>query len=90
VQRFGSAHVVGYLTDEGGRLQAVSAVCTHQGCLLQYNSDARRLDCPCHRTAFSLEGEVLFAELPTPPQPLPRIEVRDHNGQVQALLPAPV
>jgi cytochrome b6-f complex iron-sulfur subunit len=90
VTRFDTAGAVGFVTEERGTLLAVSGICSHQGCLLQLNQPAQRLDCPCHRAAFSLSGRVLFSQLPTPPGPLPRLEVRDHNGQVEVYLPRPV
>ena len=85
--RFDTPGAVGFVTNDGGTLRAVSGVCTHQGCLLQANQSAGRLDCPCHRTAFSPSGEVVFAQLPSPPGPLPRLQVREQGGQVQVLLP---
>ncbi|HWC36982.1 MAG TPA: Rieske (2Fe-2S) protein [Acidimicrobiales bacterium] len=90
VTRFDTPAAVGFVTNDRGALRAVSGVCTHQGCLLQANQSAGRLDCPCHQTAFSLSGDLLFAQLPTPPGPLPRLQVREQNGQVQVLLPPPV
>jgi Rieske Fe-S protein len=54
---------------------------------LQLNQPAGRLDCPCHRTAFGVDGRVMFSQLETPPPTLPRIQVRGRNGQVEAFLP---
>jgi nitrite reductase/ring-hydroxylating ferredoxin subunit len=88
--RFETPAAVGFVTNDAGTLRAVSGVCTHQGCLLQPNQAASRLECPCHRAAFSASGDLLFAQLPTPPAPLPRLQVRQQNGQVQVLLPPPV
>lgn len=45
--------------DEGGRIHAVSAVCTHMGCVLGWNHTDRTWDCPCHGSRFGLSGEVL-------------------------------
>jgi glycine/D-amino acid oxidase-like deaminating enzyme/nitrite reductase/ring-hydroxylating ferredoxin subunit len=45
--------------DEEGRIHAVSAACTHMGCLLGWNSNDRTWDCPCHGSRFTLGGEVL-------------------------------
>ena len=89
VARFDTAGVVGFVAEDRGTLLAVSGICSHQGCLLKLNEAARRLDCPCHRAAFNLSGQVLFSQLPTPPGPLPRLEVRDQNGQVEVYLPQP-
>jgi Rieske Fe-S protein len=38
---------------------ALSAVCTHLGCIVAYNADAQQLDCPCHQSQFALDGTVL-------------------------------
>ena len=40
---------------EGGR--AVSRVCTHLGCRLNYLEDKGYLECPCHQSRFSPEGK---------------------------------
>jgi cytochrome b6-f complex iron-sulfur subunit len=87
VTRFSTPGAVGFIATENGALEAVSGVCSHQGCLLKFNEAARRLDCPCHRAAFSLTGEVLFSQLPTPPPPLPRLALRDEGGHVQVYVP---
>jgi cytochrome b6-f complex iron-sulfur subunit len=87
VTRFSTPDVVGFVTTESGEPEAVSGVCTHQGCLLKYNEADRRLDCPCHRAAFSLTGELLFHQLSTPPPPLPRLALRNEDGNVQIYLP---
>jgi glycine/D-amino acid oxidase-like deaminating enzyme/nitrite reductase/ring-hydroxylating ferredoxin subunit len=51
-------NVAGY-RDEGGRLHAVSAACTHMGCILGWNETDRSWDCPCHGSRFALDGEVI-------------------------------
>jgi cytochrome b6-f complex iron-sulfur subunit len=89
VTRFDTPGAVGFVTAQHGVLEAVSGVCSHQGCLLEFNQVDRRLDCPCHRAAFSLTGKVLFSQLPTPPPPLPRLALRERSGQVQVYLPPP-
>ena len=45
--------------DEDGALHAVSTVCTHLGCQLNWNSGDRSWDCPCHGSRFSPDGDVL-------------------------------
>ena len=45
--------------DSGGDLHEVSAVCTHLGCLVQWNGGEQSWDCPCHGSRFSVDGAVL-------------------------------
>ena len=51
-------NVAGYRDDEGA-LHAVSAVCTHMGCLVGWNETDRTWDCPCHGSRFALNGVVI-------------------------------
>jgi glycine/D-amino acid oxidase-like deaminating enzyme/nitrite reductase/ring-hydroxylating ferredoxin subunit len=45
--------------DDDGALHAVSARCTHLGCLVQWNDAERSWDCPCHGSRFGVDGTVL-------------------------------
>lgn len=45
--------------DEAGALRRVSAVCTHRGCVVHWNSLERTWDCPCHGSRFGVDGKVL-------------------------------
>ena len=83
VARFSTDSNVGFVVNENGKLSAVSGVCTHQGCLLRLNEAAARLDCPCHRASFSLHGDVLHQQFKQPLAPLPNIQVRESNGQIE-------
>ncbi len=47
--------------DEAGKLQTVSAVCTHLGCHVHWNSTEQCWDCPCHGSHFAPDGTVLNA-----------------------------
>jgi glycine/D-amino acid oxidase-like deaminating enzyme/nitrite reductase/ring-hydroxylating ferredoxin subunit len=44
--------------DDDGRLHAVSARCTHLGCIVRWNSAERTWDCPCHGSRFEPGGAV--------------------------------
>lgn len=44
---------------EDGSVCALSAVCTHMGCLVHFNDAERSWDCPCHGSRFDLDGHVL-------------------------------
>src|SRR3954454_23573518 len=56
--RRGAGKVAAY-RDEDGTLHAVSAVCTHLGCQVQWNSAERSWDCPCHGSRFDVTGRVI-------------------------------
>lgn len=47
-----------YRHPDGG-LHAVSAVCTHMGCVLSWNGAEKSWDCPCHGSRFDVDGRVL-------------------------------
>jgi nitrite reductase/ring-hydroxylating ferredoxin subunit len=83
--RFSSGPVEGVVVNDGGTIKAVSAVCTHQGCLLLLDAAAHRLRCPCHPTVFSVTGKLLSYHLATPPANLPVIQARVRDGQIEVL-----
>jgi glycine/D-amino acid oxidase-like deaminating enzyme/nitrite reductase/ring-hydroxylating ferredoxin subunit len=45
--------------DERGAVHAVSARCTHVGCIVSWNDAERTWDCPCHGSRFGVDGSVL-------------------------------
>jgi len=51
---------------------AVSAVCTHLGCVTQWKPDAEMIACPCHGSKFKSDGTKI--EGPAP-RPLPHFAV---------------
>ena len=51
-------HVALY-RDEQGQLHAVSSVCTHMACDVEWNEEDRIWDCPCHGSQFTPAGEVI-------------------------------
>lgn len=59
--------------DAAGTLHAISAVCTHLGCTVEFNAADSTWDCPCHGSRFSTDGTVIqgpaTADLPTRPVP---------------------
>jgi glycine/D-amino acid oxidase-like deaminating enzyme/nitrite reductase/ring-hydroxylating ferredoxin subunit len=59
--------------DPAGQLRAVSAVCTHLGCTVGFNSADATWDCPCHGSRFATDGTVIQGPASTnlAPRPLP-------------------
>lgn len=51
-----------------GYFYAVSAVCTHLGCIAQWKSEEGIVACPCHGSKFDSEGRVLEGPAPRPLQ----------------------
>ncbi|HVE68821.1 MAG TPA: FAD-dependent oxidoreductase [Solirubrobacteraceae bacterium] len=45
--------------DPDGTVHAVSARCTHLGCIVNWNPAERSWDCPCHGSRFAPDGQVL-------------------------------
>lgn len=45
--------------DEASALHVRSAICTHLGCVVNWNSAERSWDCPCHASRFDIDGQVL-------------------------------
>jgi cytochrome b6-f complex iron-sulfur subunit len=84
---FDLGSVNGFVHRSDAKLEAVSGVCTHQGCKLWLDAPDSRLRCPCHSTSFSLEGETLTHQLPTAPPPLPKFQVRESNGKIEVFAP---
>lgn len=45
---------------------AVSAVCTHLGCVTQWKAEANVIACPCHGSKFTPEGKKVEGPAPRP------------------------
>jgi len=45
--------------DEDGVIHAVSPVCTHAGCIVNWNGAERSWDCPCHGARYDIDGRVI-------------------------------
>lgn len=58
VVRRGATKVAAY-RDEQGMLHERSAVCTHLGCVVQWNGGEKSWDCPCHGSRYDCEGRIL-------------------------------
>ncbi len=45
--------------DDAGVVHALSARCTHLGCLVHFNDAERAWECPCHGSRFAVDGSVI-------------------------------
>ncbi len=84
---FDLGSVIGFVRRVDGKPEAISGVCTHQGCRLWFDAPDDRLRCPCHSTSFSPAGQVLTHQLPIAPKPLPTLMVREQGGAIEVFVP---
>ena len=73
----GSAAVV--VTKPDGSVVALSAVCPHLGCIVQWEKDRQDFLCPCHAGYFTPDGEVVSGP---PPRALEKLPFSIANGTV--------
>jgi len=56
------------LRSASGEVRALSAICTHLGCIVHWDENAGHIQCPCHAGVFAPDGGVVSGP---PPRPLP-------------------
>lgn len=57
---------------EDGTIKAFSRVCTHFGCIVDWETEEARFHCPCHAGFFAPDGTVISGP---PPRPLVELNV---------------
>ncbi len=62
-----------YIVRVSGGIYAVSAVCTHLGCITQWNTQDNLIECPCHGSKFKRNGTKVAGPAP---RPLPHFGIR--------------
>lgn len=60
-------------------LTAFSSVCTHLGCLVNWDNNKKEFLCPCHGGKFDINGAVIAGP---PPKPLTRLPLEIKDGKV--------
>jgi cytochrome b6-f complex iron-sulfur subunit len=60
---------------EQNQIRAVSAVCTHLGCIVEYKPDQKNFKCNCHGSVFDLTGKNIAGPAPAPLKPY-RVELK--------------
>ncbi len=94
--RFASDTIVGYIIrddgDDGdpdkGKIIAISAACTHMGCIVQWHDADRKYHCPCHGGLFTEYGHVDAGAAPIRYlRSLPRLNTKVVSGNVYVEVP---
>ncbi|HKV57420.1 MAG TPA: Rieske (2Fe-2S) protein [Ktedonobacteraceae bacterium] len=93
---FNAGGIVGYVIrndgDSGdpsdGKVVAVSAACTHMGCIVQWQAADKKFHCPCHDGTFTEYGKTDKNSRMNYLKPLPRLQVNiDPDGTIKVLVP---
>jgi Rieske Fe-S protein len=98
---FNAGAVVGYVIyddgDDGdpdkGKIIAMSAACTHMGCIVNWQDSDRKFHCPCHGGTFTEYGNVDNSTGNWGVRylrSLPRLNTKIENGHIYVEVPAPV
>lgn len=61
--------------------KAISAVCTHLSCTVQYREDLHQVWCACHNGLYDVEGRNVSGP---PPRPLEVFDVHVQGGDIIA------
>lgn len=70
-----------YVRKEGeGQYVALSNVCTHTACSVQWDATNKKFLCPCHGGEFDQSGKVVKGP---PEKPLERFQTRVEKGRLQ-------
>jgi len=58
---------------------AISASCTHLGCIVTWDDEQQIFKCPCHGGRYNPEGQVISGP---PPAPLRRHKTKIEDGRI--------
>jgi len=61
-----------YIVRTAAGFYAVSAVCTHLGCITQWKPEDQLIECPCHGSKFKRDGAKVAGPAP---RPLPHFSI---------------
>jgi Rieske Fe-S protein len=76
--RFGSKPGL-LILNADGTFRALSATCTHLGCIVQYRADLREIWCACHNGTYDLNGRNVSGP---PPRPLTVFDVHQRGDEI--------
>ena len=76
--RFGTRPALLLMTTEG-EYRALSAVCTHLSCTVQYRNDLHQIWCACHNGLYDINGRNISGP---PPRPLEAFQVHIRGDEI--------
>ena len=79
--KFGSSPAM-LIHHEDGRWVALSAVCTHLGCTVQYEPQADRIHCACHGGVYNPYSGANVSGPPPKPLKLFKVDVNEAGVEV--------
>jgi Rieske Fe-S protein len=94
--RFATDSIVGYIIrndgDKGesvkeGPVIAMSAACTHMGCIVQWQDSDQKFHCPCHGGLFTEYGKPENSSPVRYLTQLPRLDTKIEDGKVFVRVP---
>ncbi len=94
--RFATDSIIGYVVrndgDNGESLKegpviAMSAACTHMGCIVQWQDSDNKFHCPCHGGLFTEYGKPVNSSPIRYLTSLPRLDTKIENGKVYVRVP---
>jgi Rieske Fe-S protein len=94
--RFATDSIVGYVVrndgDNGetlkeGKVIAMSAACTHMGCIVQWQDSDQKFHCPCHGGLFTEYGKPVNSSQIRYLTSLPRLDVKIENDKIFVRVP---
>jgi Rieske Fe-S protein len=68
-----------FLVKSDAGVRALSSTCTHLGCRVSYDANAKLFKCPCHGGVFAPDGRNIAGP---PPRPLTELPARVDDAQV--------
>ena len=68
-----------YVKKNKGEVIAISADCTHLGCIVSWDEDQKIFKCPCHDGRYDADGKVISGP---PPAPLKRHKTKIEDGKI--------
>ena len=65
------------LINNEGKIEALSKICTHLGCEVEWEPQKKVFFCPCHNGFYNAEGKNIAGP---PPRPLEKFKVKVKDG----------